>query len=711
MRFWLVASLVVPIAVAAPSAARAELGGGKPKIEIKIPADPENDSASRITTDYVTPATEEASKRYFNMARCLCDDSGDDQLYLAQFSWETRPTMTVSGQLQLYTGVGCHEVPVDERDERCTPLDPIQDVNDLDRTVPRFENVSELLSPSATDVGCDESVTESALNVYTAASGGGGALTLEASVTVPLDLDAPDVPVLVGATAEEGQITLTWDDITSNAADYEYFQALCAHADGRVAHLAPTLTTTRYDTTQKVCGTPIGQLEALTIKEGSTVDNTAIELANLPAELAQLDKKYLCGESSGSAESITLGDLDNLTPYMVVLVAVDKSGNYTARFLPRTVSPKPVTDFWEDVNEDNKDLEGGLCLIESTFGGGAGGGGIYGALRAWRDELATTAVGRWMVERYYGWGAPLAAAAQQSLAVRVVLAVVLVPLIAVALVLHALGLPLVLALIAATVLWRRRRRLVLAFAALVASPALAAAQSNTPYWDDALAVEGEAEETVKWHFGLRLGPFLPSIDESAGLDEQPYSRMFGGGTWMPSMDLHRVWTTRFGQIGAGMSFGYFGKTADAWRPMSNTERAPGNETSLRIVPIEATAIYRLSQLDDNWGIPLVPYARGGLAYSLWWVRRPDGELSKACDGTMAQCDRGIGASAGLVGAVGLAIRAERIDGDAARSMRDSGLDHAGFYAEMSTSWVNGFGSDKKLSLGDTTWSAGVDFEF
>ena len=47
----------------------------------------------------------------------------------------------------------------------------------------------------------------------------------------------------------------------------------------------------------------------------------------------------------------------------------------------------------------------------------------------------------------------------------------------------------------------------------------------------------------------------------------------------------------------------------------------------------------------------------------------------------------------------------------ARSMRDSGLDHAGFYAEVSTSWVNGFGSDTKLSLGDTTWSAGVDFEF
>jgi hypothetical protein len=107
----------------------------------------------------------------------------------------------------------------------------------------------------------------------------------------------------------------------------------------------------------------------------------------------------------------------------------------------------------------------------------------------------------------------------------------------------------------------------------------------------------------------------------------------------------------------------------------------------------------------------VPYLRGGLGYYLWWVRRPDGEFAKACPANMTNCDRAIGASLGLVGAVGLAIRAEGVDPSAARSMRDSGLDHAGFYAELEMGWVDGFGSAKKLSLGDTTWSAGIDFEF
>ena len=56
-------------------------------------------------------------------------------------------------------------------------------------------------------------------------------------------------------------------------------------------------------------------------------------------------------------------------------------------------------------------------------------------------------------------------------------------------------------------------------------------------------------------------------------------------------------------------------------------------------------------------------------------------------------------------------RAERIDASAAMSMRQSGIQHAGIYGELSLAKVDGFGSDKKLSVGDATWFAGVDFEF
>ena len=61
--------------------------------------------------------------------------------------------------------------------------------------------------------------------------------------------------------------------------------------------------------------------------------------------------------------------------------------------------------------------------------------------------------------------------------------------------------------------------------------------------------------------------------------------------------------------------------------------------------------------------------------------------------------------------MGLAIRAERVDSDAAISMRNSGIQHAGFYGEWSVGKVDGFGTDTKLSVGDSTWFAGVNFEF
>jgi hypothetical protein len=74
-------------------------------------------------------------------------------------------------------------------------------------------------------------------------------------------------------------------------------------------------------------------------------------------------------------------------------------------------------------------------------------------------------------------------------------------------------------------------------------------------------------------------------------------------------------------------------------------------------------------------------------------------------------NKALGASLGVQGSIGLAIRAERIDPSAAVSMRQSGIQHAGVYAELSLAKVDGFGSSTKLSVGDTTWFAGVDFEF
>ena len=116
----------------------------------------------------------------------------------------------------------------------------------------------------------------------------------------------------------------------------------------------------------------------------------------------------------------------------------------------------------------------------------------------------------------------------------------------------------------------------------------------------------------------------------------------------------------------------------------------------------------------------MPYVRAGFGYYAWWITAPDGNFATVCTNgsyTMGVPTPGCtlnhadGGSLGIVGSIGIQVRAERIDASAAQSMRESGLLHAGIFAEYSLAKVDGFGSDTKLSVGDNTFFGGVDFEF
>ncbi len=709
MRTWLVLSSAL-VAVLA-SRAGADVPADSIKLVLKTPMTLD-DAGSTTATRFGAPGPD-VKPRQFNKARCKCDEAGFTQNVMFEATWAmgTAPADSAGTQIFAWAGSDCaNAMDRTTREMRCTRLDGIPDAVTIAQTENMFVGVGELLTPgtNADANPCSEDLSSVTYGLYTSTDSE-ATITKVVEEAIDVDMKAPPVPTTLTVKGQEGQLSLEWEALASQAGDIQYFQALCSTGAGGFAHDEATHEA-QYDTEDSICGAALSTtIAAAVIANDDVQTGRPIAAADL-GDLAFLDSLYVCGQATGgTTSSITLEGLTNGEEYIVVLVSVDKAGNPAAVFVPRTISPQPVTDFWEDLNGEDPDIEGGLCLIESAYGGGRGG--LMGALRAWRDELRQTVAGRWLVERYYAWGAPLAAAARESVIARVVLAVVMLPLIAIALCWHAIGLPAMLA-IAAALVWLRRRRLKLAVGAAIAfAPALAAAQSVTPYWDDDLAAESAEVGGPKWHFGVRLGPYLPSIDDERFASPGPYERMFGSGSWMPTMDLHRVFGSRLGQLGGGLSVGYFGKTADAYIPDTMDERAEGNENSLKIVPFELTAIWRFSQLHDNWNIPVVPYLRGGGAYYLWWVRRPDGDLAKACPENMTNCDRAIGSSLGLVGAVGIAIRAEGVDPDAARSMRDSGLEHAGFYAEIATGWVDGFGSAKKLSLGDTTWSAGIDFEF
>ncbi len=286
---------------------------------------------------------------------------------------------------------------------------------------------------------------------------------------------------------------------------------------------------------------------------------------------------------------------------------------------------------------------------------------------------------------------------------------------------------------------KRRHRVVIAAAvgllALIALSRIASAQQE--YLDELYEDEshfGEGPEAIHWNAELRFAPFVPSVDdEFSGSGEGPFARMFGEGPMlMTQVTVDRFFLWPHGQLGVSFSLGFLTTGADAYQydgdqpdkikryDNGKPQRAKDERTNFRVYPLSVSAVYRYTELDDRFSIPLVPYGRLGLAYSLWSVSRPDGTTSEVSttDCMVEDPDRnckgnlGRGGSLGYVASLGLAVRAEKIDPDAAIGLRNElGVEHAGVFVEGNFSKVDGFGSKKRLSVGDFAWFAGINFEF
>lgn len=630
------------------------------------------------------PSTEAAQRRYFNLAHCTCSNAsaGKEQTFaLSMRLVDATSQYDVGGEV--FLGTECNID--DQRPLKCRSQDDaaIADIDTLATTAFAPEiKVSKFMGPL--DTSCQQDELSAAYWVLVDADTD-GTFDYAASTSIATDSLPPPVPTDFAAAGAEAAVELSWTVPTSRASDIEYYQALCAKADGTPA-LASTSLTARYQTVKGLCDLNLGNdltgvaVATSSARLGPTPDASIAPDADLspdaapapdamptglPDGLADLDPAYLCGEAAGgTAAGMRIEGLENGVDYQIVVVSVDKFGNFGGVYFTDTVRPQPVTDFWEDLGGRGSKVQGGFCAAGS-------------------DDAA--------------------------------------------------GLVLVGA-IAALALRRRRRigRVVLLGGALavvhLATPQVARADINSvlPYWNDDLDDGDLSAPEVAWHVGLKFGPYTPGVDAqfaAQGGSGAPYQEMFGGDAVLPMLDVDWVFANPLGQLGLSGSIGIMGKSAKAFASGStpgdpDRPRAESDETSFRLVPMSLGLIYRFTWLDDIYGVPLVPYARGALAYNVWWVRAPSGEFAElfpdGCDpatDSMCEGDRALGGSAGLTGSIGLAIRAERIDADAAASMRNSGIEHAGFYAELQTAWVDGFGSDKRLSTGDTTWFAGVDFEF
>jgi hypothetical protein len=711
--------------------------------------------------EFETPNAEDLQE-YFNLAHCTCadaePDAGSDEFRETEFDLAFKIT-GATGQNdypgEIWYGTDCDDNEL--RDLQCEP-DPARNFGDLSTLQPsivrREFRIDDVLSQDPAATGCPDAEGSRLLWVL-ADTDENSSIDYGKSYSVDFDTQAPPAPAEAIARPGESAVVVEWEAPTDNAEDVAYYQALCARDDNDMpAHAEPT-DEEQYQTSAQLCGLTNTHEVILSpgmvaeSDRGPTPDAAELDAAptfdaapppdaaetNLPQALEDLEVAYICGSTSAPATSLRIEGLDNEVSYRIVVVAVDLAGNAAGVYFADAIRPEPVTDFWEDLHDQGSEVEGGFCLLAETYGDD---NWPTTALRDFRDDtLASSWLGRRLTDLYYAVSGALAPLVHGSLALRIVAAIVLAPVVVLALAWHVLTLPGLLALVLGAVWLRRRLRtgrripprlaaVATGIAAVIVTGGIAAAQpSSNAYWEDSMFEEEAVDEVAEssWHVGLRIGPYTPEIDKQIGLDPGPYEQMFGNDfSVMPMLDVDWMFWRGFGQLGVGGSVGVFWKSAKAYEddttPGPDRPRSEGDPTTFRLIPLAATVTYRFTHLDDAYGIPLVPYVRGGLSYYIWWMGAPSGETAviydpPGCDPDTDGCrvNRARGASLGFQVSVGLSIRAERIDAGAARSMRQGGVEHAGFYAELSLAKVDGFGDEKKLSVGDRTWFAGVDFEF
>jgi hypothetical protein len=374
-----------------------------------------------------------------------------------------------------------------------------------------------------------------------------------------------------------------------------------------------------------------------------------------------IDPNFLCSEllpSTTTSHRIT--GLKNGTTYGVTIAAIDKYGNIGLPTAAVTGQPFPTVDFYSEYKKQGGAAQGGYCAMARTTSRCAGiiGLGLLG--------LVLAVVGR---------------------------------------------------------KWKRKRRpfgpgaLIFLISAATLASAPARAQAITHYEDD-VDDETSRDSEEPWTgtsrsqaIELRFGLYNPAVDSEFGSGgAAPHAFIFGKSRspmWQLEYDYQILQV--FGTLAVGGAIGYFKQDAKACvlATMTDTfcERS-GDNTSLRLIPLAALLVYRLDEAAKRWKIPLVPYAKVGLNYTFWTINDGNGNVPSVGGG------RGQGGTAGWQAAIGLSLQLDFLDSAAARGFdADVGVNHSYIFFEMDH--IDGSGLYRKdvLRVGDTTWFAGLMFEF
>jgi len=225
-----------------------------------------------------------------------------------------------------------------------------------------------------------------------------------------------------------------------------------------------------------------------------------------------------------------------------------------------------------------------------------------------------------------------------------------------------------------------------------------------------ITTEDDYSSPQRFYLEIKFGPYSPNLDDDLPGSETAFEHIFGDGSDLMikgELDLE-LWR-RFGTLGVGGGIGYYSTSAEAFAdtggggttPSTSTERT-GSETSITLLPMSLLAVYRFDWPAEKYRFPLVPFVKLGINYTVWWINIDD-------DTATYDGDEASGGTFGLQFNAGAALLLDVLEPSAAKTLDvELGINHTYLFFEFVH--VSSIG-ETRLNVGDTTWNAGIAFEF
>jgi len=214
----------------------------------------------------------------------------------------------------------------------------------------------------------------------------------------------------------------------------------------------------------------------------------------------------------------------------------------------------------------------------------------------------------------------------------------------------------------------------------------------------------QSESKQQAAFELRLGRYVPEVDSN--VNGSPFGDTFGSGSrfmFGAEIDWQVLRIPHFGTLAPGIGWGYTKFTAKA--VFANGSGVSATDTRLAIMPMYLVGVLRADVVAKDLKVPLVPYAKLGVGYGMWWST--DGQRSAVS----ADGKKGRGGSYGLTYALGAMFLLDVLAEDDAKSADAvTGINNSYVFAEWFRPQLDGFGSNKVLDIGSSSWLLGIAWE-